>query len=135
VTSVDERESQEALMSDIPESFYHYLAAWNEPDAERVRPHLEKSVAPDVLFVDPANTTRGIDELEAMIVAARRDRPTAAYLRTSGVDGHNRRYRYLWAVHIDGALAMPGMDVTSVDEQDRIERIDGFFGEFPKLES
>jgi len=121
-------------MSDIPRSFFDYLAAWNEGDTGKVRAHLERSVAPDVLFVDPANTTRGIDELEAMIVRARRDRPTASYHRTSGVDGHNRRYRYLWAVHVDGALALPGMDVTTVDEDGRIVQIDGFFGEFPALE-
>ena len=95
----------------------------------------EKSCAPDVLFVDPAHVTHGLDELEAMIVRARRDeRPTASYHRISGVDGHNRRYRYLWEVHIDGALAVPGMDVTTVDEEGRIVQIDGFFGEFPPLE-
>ena len=60
-------------MSDIPESFFHYLAAWNEADTNRIRAHLERSVAPDVLFVDPANTTRGIDELESMIRSARQE--------------------------------------------------------------
>ena len=44
-----------------------------------------------------------------MIVQARRDRPTAEYLRASGVDGHNQRYRYLWEVRIDGQVVMPGM--------------------------
>ncbi len=120
-------------MSEIPAAFFDYLAAWNQRDPAKVRPLLEQSVAPDVLFVDPAHTTRNIDELEAMIVKARADRPTADYLRTSGVDGHNRRYRYLWAVHIDGKLALPGMDVTTVDEAGRIVQIDGFFGEFPAL--
>jgi len=121
-------------MSDVPESFFHYLAAWNEADPARVRAHLEKSVTPDVLFVDPANTTRGIDELEAMIVRARRERPTASYHRSSGVDGHNGRFRYLWEVHVDGTLALPGMDVTTVDSAGRIRQIDGFFGGFPALE-
>ena len=120
-------------MSEIPDSFPHYLAAWNEPDVEAVRAHLEKSVAPDVLFVDPANTTRGVDELEAMIRKARIERPTAEYLRTSGVDGHNRRYRYAWAVHIDGKPVIVGMDFVTVDEDGAIVQIDGFFGELPPL--
>lgn len=120
-------------MPEIPESFVHYLAAWNEREPGRIRSHLEKSVATSVLFVDPANTTRGVAALEAMIAQARGDRPTADYLRTSGVDGHNRRYRYLWEVHIDGKLAMPGMDVTTVDESGAIVQIAGFFGEFPPL--
>jgi hypothetical protein len=121
-------------MSDIPESFFHYLAAWNETETGRVRAHLERSVSPDVLFVDPAHTTRGIDALESMIVRAREERPTATYLRKSGVDGHNRRYRYLWEVCVDGKPVLPGMDVTTVDENGVIVQIDGFFGEFPPLE-
>jgi len=122
-------------MSDVPQSFSEYLAAWNETEPEKVRGHLEQSVAPDVLFIDPANTTRGIDALEAMIVRARRDRPTASYHRTSGIDGHNRRYRYRWAVHVDGQLALPGMDVATVDGEGRIQQVDGFFGDFPVLET
>lgn len=118
----------------IPESFANYLAAWNEPDIGRIRSHLDGAVAPDVLFVDPANTTRGIDELQKMIVDARHERPTASYHRTSGVDGHNLRYRYLWEVRLDGKPLIPGMDVTTTDEAGRIVRIDGFFGEFPPIE-
>ena len=121
-------------MSDIPESFLHYLAAWNESDTGRIRAHLEKSVSTQVLFVDPAHTTRGIDELEAMIVRAREERPTASYLRTSGVDGHNRRYRYRWEVRVDDRPVLPGMDVTRVDEDGSIVQIDGFFGDFPAPE-
>ena len=121
-------------MAEMPESFFHYLAAWNEREPGQIRAHLAASVAKDVLFVDPANTTRGVDELEAMIARARRDRPNADYLRISGVDGHHRRYRYLWEVHIDGKLAMPGMDVTTVDEGGAIVQIDGFFGGFPPLD-
>jgi len=123
-------------VSDIPACLFDYLEAWNEPDPALVRPHLEKSCAADVMFVDPAHVTRGIDELEAMIVRARRDeRPTASYHRTTGVDGHNRRYRYLWEVRIDGTPVLPGMDVTTLNEEGQIVQIDGFFGEFPALDS
>jgi hypothetical protein len=122
-------------MSDIPESFIRYLSAWNEADTASVRRHLEQSVADDVVFIDPANTTRGLDELEAMIVQARKERPNAEYLRTSGVDGHNQRYRYTWEVRMDGRVVMPGMDVTTVDDVGRILQIDGFFGELPTLEA
>jgi hypothetical protein len=122
-------------MGEIPESLFHYLAAWNERDTGRIREHLEKSVAPNVLFVDPAHTTRDIDALQAMIETARAERPTAEYRRASGVDGHNLRYRYLWEVYIDGERALPGMDVTTLDSEGRIVQIDGFFGEFPALEN
>lgn len=121
-------------MSDIPASFFHYLAAWNEMDPAKVRSHLEGHVTADVFFDDPLHTTEGIDALEAMIVDARKERPGASYHRTSGVDSHNRRYRYLWEVRVDGSPVMPGMDITHVDAKGIITRIDGYFGGFPPLE-
>ena len=117
-------------MTDVPESFRHYLAAWNEADPARVRAHLDRSVRDDVLFVDPVNTTSTIDELEAMIRAAREEMPTAEYALVSGIDGHHGRFRYRWEVRLDGAVLTPGMDVATVDDDALICRIDGFFGDF-----
>ncbi len=122
-------------MSKLPESLAQYLAAWNEMDPTKIRGHLDRSCAQDVLFIDPANTTRNINELEVMIVNARAERPTASYHRISGVDGHNLRYRYYWEVRIDGKALMPGMDVTTLNEQGAILQIDGFFGPMPKMEA
>jgi hypothetical protein len=122
-------------MTEMPESFVHYNAAWNEPDPEQIGAHLDRSVTAGVVFADPANYTVGPGELEAMIREAHRDMPGAEYRLVSGVDGgHDRRYRYRWEVWIDGALAVVGMDCTTVDGAGRIERIDGFFGEFPALD-
>jgi hypothetical protein len=88
-----------------------------------------------VVFADPANHTVGPDELEAIIRAARRELPEAEYRRVSGVDGgHDGRYRYRWEVWINGAVAVEGMDCTTIDERGHIVRLDGFFGEFPPLE-
>ena len=117
----------------IPDSLVSYLAAWNEMDPAKVRGHLDISCADDVLFIDPANTTRTIDELEKMIVQARAERPGATYNLASGVDGHNQRYRYLWDVKIGGQVVMPGMDVTTLNAEGKVVQIDGFFGNFPKL--
>ena len=119
-------------MSQPPPSFEHYLAAWNEPDPGVIAGHLARAVAPEVVFADPANHTTGVAELEAMIRATRTDLPNAEYRVTSGIDGgHDHRYRYRWAVVIDGKTAVTGMDCTTVDGTGRITRIDGFFGDFP----
>lgn len=116
---------------EVPETLVHYSAAWNEPDPDRIAGHLALAVTDEVLFVDPANVTRGPAELEAMIRTARREMPGAEYRVVSGVDGHHGRFRYLWQVVVDGKVVMPGMDVTTVADDGRIERIDGFFGDFP----
>jgi hypothetical protein len=56
-----------------------------------------------------------IDELEAMIIVARAERPTATNNRTSGVDGHNLIFRYLWQVSNEGKPLVNGMDVTTLN--------------------
>lgn len=114
----------------IPESFAHYMSAWNERDTKRIRAHLDRSVADNVLFVDPAHTTTNVDELEAMIREARETLPEAEYRLASAIDGHNNRYRYRWEVHRPSEPPIPGMDVTTVNGAGLIERIDGFFGDF-----
>lgn len=122
------------MTTDVPATFARYLAAWNEPDPERVGEVLAPAVSPDVLFVDPANTVEGVGPLAAHIREARVAMPTAEYRLVSGIDGHNRRYRYLWQVWNEGSLVIPGMDAVTVDAEGRLERIDGFFGDFPPLD-
>src|SRR6266576_3135667 len=117
-------------MASVPPSFANYLAAWNEADPERIRDHLDRSVSPDVVFADPVNRTVGVDALEKLIREAQRDMPAAEYRRVSGIDGgHDNRYRYQWEVWMNGERAVVGMDCITVDDQDRIIRLDGFFGE------
>ncbi len=117
----------------IPESFAHYMAAWNEPDPDRIAGHLERALSPHVMFVDPANRVEGPSGVDAMMRSFRAKNPTARFRLSTGIDGHNRRYRYCWEMVVEGRTVIAGMDVTTVDEADRIERIDGFFGDFPPL--
>ena len=115
-------------MPEFADHAAQYLAAWNEHDVDAIRDHLESSVNPEVIFSDPANRTVGIDALAALIGEARRDLPDAVYGQTSALDGgHDARYRYTWEVRTGGET-IPGMDCTTVDDQNRFLRIDGFFG-------
>lgn len=118
-----------------PDALIHYSALWNERDVARLEEHAARSVSDDVEFIDPANQTRGRDALVAMVREAREGMPDASYLLTSAVDGHNDRYRYSWIVLNDGAVAVVGMDVTTLNADGLIERIDGFFGPFPDVGS
>ena len=122
-------------MSPVPMSFVHYNAAWNEPDPDRIRSHLDLAVAEGVVFADPDNRTEGIDELEAMIRKARLQLPQAEYAVASQVDGgHDRCYRYHWEVRTaDGRAPTLGTDFTTVDAAGRITRIDGFFDDIPRV--
>lgn len=118
-------------MSDYPESLDHMLAAWNETDPAKIRVLLEKALHPDVHFVDPSIDVTGIDGFEANVHEVHARVPGASYSRTSGVDSHHGLYRYNWAIHLDGKLLLAGFDVTETDEQARVKRVLGFFGELP----
>ncbi|MFK7732855.1 MAG: hypothetical protein AB8B48_14640 [Pseudomonadales bacterium] len=120
-------------MSGHPESLNHMLAAWNEPDASKVRSHLERALAPQVRFVDPTIDVTGIDGFEANVHDVHQRLTNAVYSHTSGVDSQHGFHRYHWAIHQNGELIVPGFDVTEIDENGLIVRVIGFFGPIPKL--
>ena len=120
-------------MSDHPESFDHMVAAWNERDPEKIRGHLDRALAPDVVFCDPVNFTHGIDEFEAMVREFRATTPNASAGHSSSMDHHHDLYRYAWEVYDGDTLAVAGMDVTRVNGDGMVERVDGFFGPIPAL--
>lgn len=117
----------------LPTAFTALLAAWNETDLAKIRGHLERALAPDILFADPDNLIHGIDAFEEMVRGFRLAYPDAITAHTSGYNVHHNRYRYHWLVSIGGKPAVPGMDVTHIGNDGLIDRIDGFFGPVPKI--
>lgn len=122
----------ESKMSEQHESLDHMLAAWNETDPDKIRGHLDQALAPEVVFADPDNFTTGIDEFEAMVRRFRKQWPNGKSERTSGFNFHHNRYRYRWLVTVAEGQALPGMDVTEVNDAGMVVRVDGFFGSIPK---
>ena len=115
-------------MNKMPEAMEHYWAMWNELDLELVRGHLDQAVSEDFLFADPINFHQGRDALEANVREFRAERPAARFSLASRLDSHNQRYRYEWNLIEDGKVTLRGFDVTTLDEDGLIERVDGFFG-------
>lgn len=118
-------------MSDIPASFDHMLAAWNERDPEKIRGHLERALSPEIHFVDPSIVTDGIDEFEQNVRDFRKRLPDAVCSRASGVDSHHGLYRYDWAIRRGDELMLAGFDVAEIDGAERVEKVMGFFGPLP----
>ena len=119
-------------MSDYPVSLDHMLAAWNEGDASLVRGHLELALTNSVRFVDPSIDVTGIDGFEKNLLEVQARLPGAQYIRTSGVDSQHGFHRYHWAIHQNGALIVPGFDVTETDQAGLVIRVIGFFGPLPE---
>jgi nuclear transport factor 2 (NTF2) superfamily protein len=122
-------------MKENRDSFKFMTEAWNERDMSRIRTHIDKSIAENIVFADPANFIHGRDDFEKMIKEFRLKYPDSVVRRTSGMDSHNRRYRYSWEITVGKTVIVIGFDVAQLNEHGLIERIDGFFGELPPLEN
>ncbi|GAB5382609.1 MAG: hypothetical protein Alis2KO_39500 [Aliiglaciecola sp.] len=116
----------------LPLSLEQMLNAWNEHDLDKIRGHLDASLAGDVIFADPNYFITGIDAFEKMVIEFRQKYPTAVCSHSSGYDSQHDRYRYQWTVSIDKNNALVGYDVTTINAQGLVERVDGFFGELPQ---
>lgn len=123
-------------MSTFPHpSFDHYWNMWNETDLDAVRGHLDQAVTDDFIFCDPLNFHVGRDALEANVREFRTEQPLAEFTFGSGIDSHHNRHRYEWHLSRRERVLVRGFDVVTVAESALIERIDGFFGPLPDLDT
>ena len=112
----------------------HDFHMWSEHDLDAIRSHLDLAVSEDCLGIDPQNAHQGRDALEKNVRAFRTHFPTAVVSLASQVDSHHQRHRYAWEIEINGHTLITGMDVTTINNNDLIERVDGFFGDLKPLD-
>ena len=83
-------------------------------------------------FVDPLLYATGHADIAALADVVIEHYPGFAFRRTSGVDAHHDHLRFAWElVGPDGAVAITGLDVGELDDDGRLRRITGFFGDLP----
>lgn len=110
-----------------------YFAAWNEPQTERRRTLLERSVTTDVELIHPTwGRSRGIDALLTHIGDYQSALPETTVMLASGFDRHNDVVRYGWEI-VDrgGRRVMEGLDVAELASDGRLKRIVLFHGQLP----
>ena len=113
-----------------------YLEAYLEPDAERRTRLIEQVWATDGHLFDPPLDAKGHDAIDEMFVAVQEMFPQHSFRRTSGVDTHHGIARYGWELAApDGAVALAGMDVVVIDQDGKLSRVAGFFGDLPALDA
>ena len=107
-----------------------HLEAYAEPDAERRQALVAQVWRPDGHLIDPPFDGRGHQEIAAMTDAVLAHYPGHTFNRTTAIDEHHGVARYGWAlVGPDGTAAVTGTDVVDLDEDGRIARVLGFFGD------
>ena len=119
-------------MPETPKPLDRMLAMWNEHDLSKVRGVIDEIFSEDVIFIDPANSIVGREAFEKMVREFRTRFPSAVCSNVSGFDTHHGLYRYHWEIHQGDELLLSGFDVTQIDPDGRVSRVEGFFGSIPE---
>ena len=108
-----------------------YGAAWNADEDER-RELLDKSWADAGVYCDPTARVEGREALIQHIGAFQAAAPGRRIELSSGVDEHDRRFRFSWVSSGPGdAPVLEGIDFGELAADGRIASITGFFGPLP----
>lgn len=109
-----------------------HLAGYGEPDPVRRRELLDAAWAVDGVLLDPPLDAVGPEGIAAIVDAVLAHYPGHTFRRTSELDVHHGHGRYAWElVTPDGDVALAGLDVATFDDDGRLTRVVGFFGEPP----
>jgi hypothetical protein len=119
-------------VSDLTTTVDTYLEAYSEPDSARRDELLEKVFAANGQLVDPPFEASGRQGVSDMVGNVLGQFPGHRFRRTSAIDSHHDAARYGWEmVAPDGTVTVAGIDVALLDDDGRLQRVTGFFGDLP----
>lgn len=112
-----------------------YSASWNEPDEGKRTALLEDSWADDGVYQDPTGTAAGRAALVAHIGGFHAMFPGRSIGFASGIDVTEAGLRWSWVMRNGDEVELEGVDFAELGADGRIQRITGFFGPLPPLET
>ena len=117
-------------MKDLTETIDTYLEAYGETDPTRRATLIAQAWATDGKLIDPPLDAAGHDGIDGMFVAVQGQFPGHTFRRSTELDAHHGFARYGWQlVAADGSVTLAGTDIAEVDDNGRLVRVTGFFGE------
>jgi hypothetical protein len=110
------------------ETITTYIAAWNEPDADRRRALVGQAFADDATYVDPMMSGAGTDEIAGMIGAAQQQFPGHHFVLAAGPDAVGEHVRFVWRLEpvAGGDVVAIGHDFATVRGDGRLGDVVGF---------
>jgi len=110
----------------------HYLAIWNEANADRRRALIAEAYADDATYSDPLAEVSGRAGIDALIAGAQQQFPGLVFSLGSPIDAHHDVARFAWHLGTPGATEplVVGFDVIATT-QGRIARVYGFLDKVP----
>ena len=117
-------------MADITNTIDTHLAGYCEPDQAKRADLLSAAWTSAGELIDPPLEGRGVDAIGDLVDAVLTHYPEHRFQRTTAVDEHHGFARYGWAlVSAEGTAAVTGTDFAQVDEDGKLMRVIGFFGD------
>jgi hypothetical protein len=117
-------------VKELTETIDTYLEAYGETDPARRAALIAQAWAANGRLIDPPLDAEGHDGIDGMFAAVQGQFPGHTFRRSTELDAHHGFARYGWQlVAADGSVTLAGTDVAEVDDEGRLVRVTGFFGE------
>jgi hypothetical protein len=122
-------------MSDHTTTVDTHLAGYCDPDPARRLERLTRAWADDGVLVDPPMDGAGPAGIADLVEVVLGHYPGHRFERTTALDTHHEHARYGWALLApNGDVAVTGVDVAEFDDDGKLRRIVGFFGDMAPKE-
>ena len=109
----------------------HYIAVWNETDAERRLRLLETHWTEDARYVDPLAQASGRTQISALVSGVQQRFPGFRFALKGQPDAHGDRLRFSWTLGPSGAEDLiEGTDFAQL-EAGRLQSVTGFLDKVP----
>src|SRR3954471_8305973 len=113
-------------MTDLTTTIDTYIAAWNEPAADRRRELVAATWADAATYLDPLMSGEGTEGITAMIGAAQQQFPGHRFELSFGPDAHNDVVRFAWQLVGDNGPVAGGTDFATLAADGRLRNVTGF---------
>ncbi|MBU2326432.1 MAG: nuclear transport factor 2 family protein [Alphaproteobacteria bacterium] len=109
----------------------HYIAVWNETDADERSKLIAETFTDDTTYIDPLMAADGPSELHALVGAVHQRFPGFRFALVGKPDGYGSRLRFSWKLGpADNDDMIKGTDFAVV-EDGRLRSVDGFLDRVP----
>ena len=110
---------------------HHYIALWNETDAERRQALLDKEWTEDARYVDPMMQASGRTEISALVAGVHQRFPGFRFKLKGRADAHGEHLRFSWTLGPSEAEDLiEGTDFVRL-ESGRLCSVTGFLDKVP----
>jgi SnoaL-like domain len=109
----------------------HYIAVWNETDAERRAALIEAGWTADARYVDPLAQAIGREQISALVGVVHQRYPGFRFNLLGKADSHGDHLRFSWTLGPSGAEDLiQGTDFAQVDAG-KLRSVTGFLDKVP----